>query len=454
MSRYDPITHNEELLKEIFKYNPIVAAQAKNNYIFEPDFWTGHTLIGNNPREDDYETKGEFIGEKGYVSFEKVAEEAQHTKGVIINFGDSSTSGWDSNSVNYSNPLFQYHTYSDMLRNVLKDDFTIINAGIPGHSSLQGSRRMEKILQRFDDMEVNVKYATIYFGNNDSVCNGNIQEKYALPDKKHSTLESIYNDSIHGAVDVVKKLYRVAVRKDTRTHIVPRVFVGDYKRNLRAMIQMLKTRRIIPLLIEPVTPLYWMPGRRIARAEEEIENMYLSSDSLATKHLWFARGVYQTSIEYIQDKNLQLKGLETALEMDRVCPRISKAYREALHSVSQMEAVCLIQLKIEHSQAFDEANFVDYTHPRGELNTIIANRIAETIRVYEQDENMRDTALVLREFLSIQDVEPSLYQQSLLNRIMNNTQLHDRSNNTQRIMPHLDTPPNMYTVRMPGGGNS
>ncbi len=41
--------------------------------------------------------------------------------------------------------------------------------------------------------------------------------------------------------------------------------------------------------------------------------MYLSSDSLATKHLWFARGVYQTSIEYIQDKNLQLKGLETAV---------------------------------------------------------------------------------------------------------------------------------------------
>lgn len=328
------VTDNEELLEEIFKYNPIIAAQAKNNYIFEPNFWMGHTLIGANPREDKYGLKGEFIGAKGYASFEKVAEEVKHTSGVIINFGDSSTSGWDSNRAGSSNPLFQYKTYSDVLRDVFKDKFTVVNAGIPGHSSLQGLRRVEKIIKRLDSMNVNVSYATIYFGNNDSVCNGNIQEKYALPSKKHGLLEPTYNDSIAGAAAIVKKLYRTAVRQDTQTHIVPRVFVGDYKRNLRAMIRFLKSRRIVPILLEPVTPLYWIPGRRIAQAEAAIEAMYVSSNSLVTKQLWFARGMYQASIEYAHIKEHQLKGLETALEMDRVCPRIPRAYREALYSVS------------------------------------------------------------------------------------------------------------------------
>nr|VFJ54574.1 MAG: Lysophospholipase L1 [Candidatus Kentron sp. FW]VFJ54690.1 MAG: Lysophospholipase L1 [Candidatus Kentron sp. FW]VFJ72453.1 MAG: Lysophospholipase L1 [Candidatus Kentron sp. FW] len=444
---------DDELLSEIFKYNPIISAQANNNYIFEADFWLGHGLLGTSPREDEYGPKGEFVGQDGYVSFRKILREVRDKGRLIINFGDSSTSGWDSGQVGNSNPLFQYKTYSDVLRDFLGEDFVVVNAGVPGYSSLQGLRRARQILDWCKKAGISIDYATIYLGNNDSVYNGNVQEKDALPTYRDIRLKEKYQRSLKDAVEIVKTNYQRAVRKALETFIIPRVFPGDYKRNLKTLLRLLKRENTVPILIEPVTPLYWMPGRRIAEAEKAVEEFYVTSNALATKQLWRARGIYETALKFMTDPAMQREALEKALELDRVCPRISRPYREALWTVAEKENTSLICTAVNHSQVFDSANFVDYTHPRGELNVMIADGIAKKIAEVESDRMLREKCLKIdRDFL-IKDPEPSDYQQSLLRQVEMNRTTFSAAKQVALSVWGSDEAPNMYTVRMPEGAN-
>jgi len=452
MYKENPENGNDELLSEVFKYNPIISAQASNNYIFEADFWLGHGLLGTDPREDEYGPKGEFIGEKGYVSFQKILEEVKDKKRLIINFGDSSTSGWDSEQVGNSNPLFQYKTYSDVLRDRVKEDFVVVNAGVPGYSSLQGLRRAQQILGWCKEANITVDYATIYFGNNDSVCNGNIQEKDALPTEGKFRLGEKYNRSLGDAIEIIKAKYEQAVRKGLEAFVIPRVFLGDYKRNLKTMLHLLKRGNTVPILIEPVTPLYWMPGRRIAEAEKAVEEFYVTSNALATKQLWKARGIYETALESVSDPARQREVLEHALELDRVCPRIPRAYRKALRTVAEKENTLLIRTAVNHSAAFDSANFVDYTHPRGELNAMIAHGVAQKIAEIENNRALREKFIAINRDFLIEDPIPSNYQQSLLRQVEAN---RTSSAIKQVALPvwESDAAPNMYSVRMPKGAD-
>src|SRR5260221_11300094 len=116
-----------------FSHNPIIQKQAEQVDLFEPDPILGHRLRG-----------GGFVGvyQPGLVSLEQiVSDERRVGKVFVLNLGDSSTSGWDSNVVvgnahrhqrgeRLKSPFQDYQTYSDLLAN--DPSLYVVNAGVPG----------------------------------------------------------------------------------------------------------------------------------------------------------------------------------------------------------------------------------------------------------------------------------------------------------------------------------
>lgn len=151
---------------------------------------SGDQFIENE--EGEVELKGTFLGEKQYVDFEEaVMEKIKTGKKILLNIGDSSTSGWDSDLVLITReiksknpkfkeifPIFNYPTYSDLIRHKIGNKFIILNAGVPTHTSLNGIRRLKKLVTLFEERNIKIDYVTIYYGNNDCVCNDNVEEKY------------------------------------------------------------------------------------------------------------------------------------------------------------------------------------------------------------------------------------------------------------------------------------
>ncbi len=167
------------MTKETIFQNPIIVEQSKAEVPFVPDRYLGHTM----PKDRD------FIGESDYINLESMIEEIKGSgKKIILNIGDSSTSGWDSNVVTENkvrlergeeleSAFFRYKTYSDCLRDQIGDQFIVINAGVPAHTSLQGRRRLEKLVTGFKNQEIKIDYITAYYGNNDSVWEENREDK-------------------------------------------------------------------------------------------------------------------------------------------------------------------------------------------------------------------------------------------------------------------------------------
>src|SRR5215510_2469006 len=133
---------------------------------------TGNQFVQN--AQGEIRLMGDFVGEKHYISLQDVRAEAQTSKKkIVLNIGDSSTSGWDSDVVALNQrmekelgsdfdtnqalfPLFNYKTYSDCLRDNVGDKFIVINAGIPTHTSLNGLRRLEELGKTFDDEGISI----------------------------------------------------------------------------------------------------------------------------------------------------------------------------------------------------------------------------------------------------------------------------------------------------------
>ena len=158
--------------------NPVMAAQSLES-IFILDSHLGFTTpVGQ-----------EFYGEKNHLSLDDaISQIREGRKKVILNMGDSSTSGWDSNVVTFNrvreqeqkallSPFFRYKTYSDYLRDILGNEFFVINAGVPAHTSLQGHRRLCLLLKRFKKEKIDIDLVTAYYGNNDSVWDHNRQDR-------------------------------------------------------------------------------------------------------------------------------------------------------------------------------------------------------------------------------------------------------------------------------------
>jgi hypothetical protein len=122
---------------------------------------TGNQFVKN--AQGEIRLRGDFVGEQRYIALKDVRAEAQTSKQkIVLNIGDSSTSGWDSDVVALNQrmekalgsafdnnhalfPLFNYKTYPDCLRDNLGDKFIVLNAGIPTHTSLNGLRRLKEL---------------------------------------------------------------------------------------------------------------------------------------------------------------------------------------------------------------------------------------------------------------------------------------------------------------------
>ena len=299
-------------------------------------------------------------------------------KRIILNIGDSSTSGWDSNVVTENRKrlakgealkpaFFQYQTYSDYLREIAGNQFTVINAGVPAHTSLQGRRRLEQLVDKFASEGIKVDYVTAYYGNNDSVWEGNKEEKDLLA------------PSIAG---MIRKIFSKCKR-----NVVTRTTAEDYQRNMGSIVEFCRERKIKPILIEPQTPIYWKPGTRV-KDEEIIRDEKSDGRHSVYALLDYATKLWEKILPY-EYSDLKKAVLEEIREMDFVVPRIKREHLQRLHDAARLQNAPLVSINLDRTED-DIRYFIDYCHPIGDTNKQIAEKIAETINEYETGKRTDD----------------------------------------------------------------
>lgn len=350
--------------REIFK-NPIIEEQSRigeASFVF--DAYLGHKM----PEGRD------FIGEHDYLTMEQVIQEIKtRNKKVVVNLGDSSTSGWDSNAVTKNRerfkkglplipPFFQYKTYTDYLRDKIGNDFVVLNAGVPAYTSLQGLRRLGLLIERFKKEKIAIDYLTMYYGNNDSVWNLNREEK----------------DWLEFAKNKKRSIKNLSKKKND---IVVRVSAGDYGKNIKALVEMCRQHKIIPILIKPLTPIYWKPGTRVKH--EELPRKTGSAGSVPVyASLDEALRLWQLAIRQ-KYSDFKAMILEEIREKDFIVPRIKKSHLEILREVAKKENVTLVDIELDRTKD-DIRYFIDYCHPVGDANKYIAEGIWKEIQQFEK----------------------------------------------------------------------
>lgn len=351
--------------KKIFK-NPIIEEQSRiGEAAFVFDSYLGHKM----PNGQD------FVGDRDFLTKEQVIKEIKEQKNkVVINLGDSSTSGWDSDVVTQNRkrfkkklplipPFFQYKTYSDYLKEFIGDDFIVLNAGVPAYTSLQGARRLNLLIERFKKEKIKIDYLTIYYGNNDSVWNLNKEEK--------DWLELARN----------KKQNKLKNLSKNKNEIITRVSIEDYKKNIGEIIDNCRQNKIIPIIIKPLTPIYWKPGTRV-KNEELPRKIGSAGAYLVYKLLDEALNLWS---EAIKQKYSDFKKiiLEEIREKDFIVPRIKKRYLEKLSEIAKSKNVAFVDVELDRTKD-DIRYFIDYCHPIGDANKFIAEGIAKEIEQFEK----------------------------------------------------------------------
>lgn len=350
-----------------FAHNPVIQRQATQVDLFEPDPELGHRLVG-----------GRLVGvyTHGLVSVEDIAADwRRRRRRVVVNLGDSSTSGWDSNVVvgnavrirrgeSIKSPFQNYRTYSDLMAE--RPDLYVVNAGIPGFTSIQGARFLPRLLADFGRLGVGVDAVTIYFGNNDSAWNGNIQDRYVLP------------AAVGGPRFQVLRLLDQAT---SSLRVVTRVTPADVERNLRLLLRSCRDAGVEALLVEPVVPRHWSPGLRAATLEDETDrHLDALGGSQVGHRLRKAQRLYADGLSALasgQARTARL-ALEAAREDDFLVPRIKAEHVRALRAVAQVEGVPLVSVA-SRIPLDDAAYFLDYCHPLEPANRLLAEEIVTTL---------------------------------------------------------------------------
>lgn len=249
---------------------------------------------------------------------------------LILNLGDSSTSGWNSDKV-YSGchdptaALFTYPTYSDFL--ALKYKVDVINAGVPGYTTYQAHKYLSRLLKLLAQNKIYVDYVTIYLGNNDCTYNGP-EDKARLDYKAPSTAE-----------------------------VFTRVTENDFRSHYDQLLTTSQEYGSTPIVLVPASNFEWPPGLRSKRYPAELRQRrhmiqhHRINDLLATAERAYHAHDY-----------------DTALENDFLLPRIKTPYKSILYSVSALAI---------DTQPFarDPTDFIDYCHPGARINERIADAI-------------------------------------------------------------------------------
>ena len=349
-----------------FAFNQIMAKQRDRVDLFQEDEDTGQCL-----------THGGFVNvyETGFVTIPEIAADARRNgRLVVLNLGDSSTSGWDSRVIAgnaarrargepLESPFQRYRTYSDLLAQDSR--LYVINAGVPGFSSAQGDRYASRLLRQFRELGIHIDAVTLYFGNNDSVWDGNLQDRYLLPGQwRH----------IH--------LLRLFDQASWRQRVVPRVTPIEFGHNLRAIIGTCREEGSHVILLDPLVPRLWPPGLRMQGLEQEVTNFLLEHNgSRISAELAQANSFYLEGLRALDDGDLARarQRLEQASQSDFLVPRIKESYRQVLQQVAKEQHVPLVSVGAS-IPTDDKQYFCDYCHPIDPANRLIADAILKTLR--------------------------------------------------------------------------
>lgn len=287
--------------------------------------------------------KEQLIGVKKFVSLDSILFSVKKDDTVILNLGDSSTSGWNSNKVykGVKNPcaaLFTYKTYSQILEEKYK--VKAINAGVPGYSSLQGNKYLKRLLKKMAQSGIQADAITIYFGNNDSTYN-QYEDKVRLDFKQPSTENTL------------------------------RVSPEDFKKNMQDIVGTAEEYGARPIIVMPLINYDWEPGIRAIHYKKEFHQALSKlKDSQVKKDLLRAITFYG------QGK------LEKAAELDFVLPRIKKPYTTEFKKIARERHVSAIDIRKNIPRINTVKYFADYCHPREKINKILADKIFAVAKKY------------------------------------------------------------------------
>lgn len=280
----------------------------------------------------------QIVGETGFVNFaDKIVElKKRGGKYLVLNLGDSATSGWNSDKVYKGCPdpttaLFSYKTYSDILAAKLGVD--VINAGVPGYTTYQAKKQLAKILKNLAQENVFVDYITIYLGNNDCTYNG-------LEDKA-----------------------RIDYKAASGEEILARVSEKDFRQNYAEILNIIAEYGATPIVLIPASNYKWRPGLRSKKYPDELERQRQEIGDEKIKRLFGEAETAYQSGDY-----------ELALEKDVLLPRIKKSYKSVLTSFPQNILSVDTQNLVQ-----DENDFVDYCHPGESMNERIAEAISRML---------------------------------------------------------------------------
>jgi len=377
------LRNNPEEFVQLMFPNPVIAAQARGELVFEPDYYLGHTL----PAEKD------FIGSDRFVSLNETINEIKITgKRVVLNTGDSSTSGWDGGvmAINRERrargeeillPFFRYKTYSDCLREFAGDEFIIVNAGVPAHTSVHGARRLRLLLEAFKEAGVHIDYVTTYYGNNDSSWNGNKRDKDLLPLDKSGVFEiireSLFERFMQFRLSLARRFNLKAQRGVQKDALITRTSIEDYETYMKQIISLCVRFKTVPILLEPQTPLYWEPGKRV-KCEELADVSDLPGGQLTYLLLKRARMIWSLIVPH-EFSESKIEILKQIRELDYVIPRIKEAFLNALKCVGHSTRTPFVAVDFDR-KGDDIHYFYDYCHPSEDANRVIANAILKEIR--------------------------------------------------------------------------
>lgn len=354
-----------------FFHNPVIQKQAADSAVFEPDATLGHRLKGAgllDRKSRSLKPLSEIISN---------AEEAMHQgKEIILNFGDSSTSGWDSDVVaenahqvssdgKVQSPFFTYLTYSDILSE--RRNTHVINAGVPGYSSVQGSIFGSEVLHSLRDRGVTPRYVTIYFGNNDSAWNGNYQDLNFVRSPDRGLMQL--------------RLIELIARFMERKILVSRVLTSDYNFAIRRLINEVREFGAHPILIRPIIPYNWPPALRANGLEAEVASLHSSlKGTKAEVLLSESEKSYQLGKSHLgAGNNTEAKrAFIDAQNSDFIVPRIKPPFVEVLKQIAHEENIPLVDVQSD-IPADDKSYFIDYCHPIEPGNRMIVKALEEII---------------------------------------------------------------------------
>ena len=315
-----------------FSDNPFMMGYESN--IFEADEELGFRF-----------PEGKIISGKGFVDLSEKLRGLKQKKIIIHNMGDSSTSGWNSEKVTKKNknafaPFFTYKTYSDLIEE--QSDLFVINAGVPGYSSLQGKLYLQRLLAFFEQKKIQAEYVTAYFGNNDGTYNK-------------------YGDSVR----VVSK--KINLKSSVR------VSIQEFKKNISDMIDLSQKHGAKIILFMPLVRYDWPPGLRSQKRRREFKKSFkkLTNSFVKIKLI--------RAISFFKKKMY-----EKALEEDKVLPRLKKRYVLSLKQIADEKNILLIDVQNEITLHKSKQYFADYCHPIEKANQLLVDRFFSLLHIQKK----------------------------------------------------------------------